>query len=118
MSSDVSMRGELIPVDLEGKTVEEKAYSLVPEDKRVNVTEFYESALEYITLEMNYYFDKISGTLFEISVIEEDLDCFMEITKHDDGSYSFMTRFYNGGTHLGEMLDDGFEELAEEKDKI
>lgn len=116
MSSDVSMRGELIPVDLEGLTVEEKALSLVPEDKRINVAEFYESALEYITLEMDYYFDKISGTLFEVSVIEEDLDNFMDITQNDDGSYSFVTRFYNGGTHLGEMLDDGLKELAEEEE--
>lgn len=113
MSRDVSMKGKLIPVDLEGLTVEEKVLSLVPKDKHINVTEFYDSALDYITLELNYYFEKTSGILFEVSVIEDEYDSFMEITKNADGSYDFLTRFYNGGTHLGEMLDDGFEGLAE-----
>jgi hypothetical protein len=116
MSRDVSMKGKLIPIDLEGKTVEEKALSIVPKDKQVNVTEFYDSALDYITLELSYYFEKTSGILFEVSVIEEDYDSFMEISKNADGSYDFLTRFYNGGTYLGEMLDDGFKELSEEEE--
>jgi hypothetical protein len=116
MSSDVSMKGKLVPVDLEGKTLEEKAFLLIPEDERANVEKYgYDSALEYLQdEEESYYFDKASGILFEISILEEDYTSFMELTPNSDGSYDFLTRFYDGGTHLGEMLDDGFKELSEE----
>lgn len=113
MSRDVSVSGKLIPVDLEGMTVEAKSQSLIPADKRVNVTEFYDSALDYLTLECNYYFDKASNILFEISAIEAEDDYFVRVTKNPDGSYDFLTRFYNGGCDLTEMLDEGFQELSE-----
>lgn len=115
MSEDVSMKGKLVPVSLEGMTAEEKALSLIPKDKHVNVSEFYESALEYLTMEMNYYFHKPSGTLYELSIIEEDLYDFMELIPNGDGSYDFLTRFYNGGTYLGEMLNEGFANLPEDE---
>lgn len=116
MSQDVSMKGKLTPVDLEGKTLEEKALSLIPESERANIEKYgFDSALGYLQdEEESYFFHKDSGILFEISIIEEDYDSFMELKKNPDGSYDFLTRFYDGGTHLGEMLDDGFEELNDE----
>lgn len=113
MSEDVSMKGKLIPVDLEGKTLEEKALSLIPESDRSKIADYgYNSALEYlIDEESRYYFHKDSETLFEVVILDDDYDSFMDLKKNSDGSYDFTTRFYNGGTHLGEMLDDGFEEL-------
>lgn len=115
MSSDRSMKGKLIPVDLENMTLEEKALSLIPESKRSNVEKYgYDTALEYLLDEdSRYYFHLDSETLFEISIIDEDCDSFMELKANTDGSYDFLTRFYDGGTHLGEMLDDGFDELEE-----
>lgn len=112
MSRDVTVRGKLIPVDLEGMTVEAKALSLIPKDKHINVTEFYDSAVDYLTLELNYYFEKTSGILFEISSTEAEDDYFVKVTKNDDGSYDFLTRFYNGGCDLSEMLEEGLEDLA------
>lgn len=119
MSSDVSMKGKLIPVDLEGKTLEEKALSLIPESERDKLEKYgYDSALEYLQdEEESYFFHKPSGILFEISIIDENYDSFMDLKKNPDGSYDFLTRFYDGGTHLGEMLDDGFKELSEEEDE-
>jgi hypothetical protein len=35
----------------------------------------------------------------------------MHLTKHDDGSISFIGQFYNGGTYFGEMLEDSLDEL-------
>jgi hypothetical protein len=110
------MKGKLIPVNLEGKTLEEKALSLIPESKRGNVEKYrYDSALEYLlNEESEYYFHKDSGILFEVLTIDDEYDSFMELKPNSDGSYDFVTRFYNGGTHLGEMLDEGFEDLSEE----
>jgi hypothetical protein len=116
MSSDVSMKGKLVPVDLGGMTIEEKALSLIPESKRDNIEKYgYDTALEYLLdEESRYYLNMELEILFEISIIEEDYDSFMELKPNADGSYDFLTRFYNGGTHLGEMLDDGFEALEED----
>lgn len=113
MSSDVSMKGKLIPVDLGSMTLEEKALSLIPESKRSDIEKYgYDTALEYLLdEESRYYFHNDSETLFEVSVIDDEYDSFMELKPNPDGSYDFVTRFYDGGTHLGEMLDEGFEEL-------
>lgn len=37
----------------------------------------------------------------------EDEDSFCRINKNEDGTLSFHTRFYNGGTWLGEMIEYG-----------
>lgn len=36
---------------------------------------------------------------------------FCNIHKNPDGTYSYITQFYNGGTYLQEMLTDGLNEL-------
>lgn len=117
MSSDRSMKGKLIPVDLEEMTLEEKALSLIPESKRANIEKYgYDTALEYLLDEdSRYYFHKDLEILFEVSIIDNEYESFMEIKPNADGSYDFITRFYDGGTHLGEILDEGFEELSEEE---
>lgn len=117
MSSDRSIKGKLIPVNLENMTLEEKALSLIPESKRSNVEKYgYDTALEYLLDEdSRYYFHLDSEILFEVSIIDDEYDSFMELKKNADGSYNFVTRFYDGGTHLGEMLDEGFDELSDEK---
>ena len=119
MSSDVSMKGKLTPVKLEGKTLEERALSLIPESERANIEKYgYGCALDYLQdEEESYFFHRGLGILFEISIIDEDYDSFMELKASPDGSYDFLTRFYDGGTHLGEMLDDGFKELSKDEDE-
>jgi len=44
-----------------------------------------------------------------------DEDMFCKLTKNEDGSYSFHSRFYNGGTCLTEMISDELENLDEEE---
>jgi hypothetical protein len=39
---------------------------------------------------------------------EDDIN---NLTENEDGTISFVTRFYNGGTCLTEMLEDGLKEL-------
>lgn len=46
---------------------------------------------------------------------EEDMFC--KIHKNDDDTYSFHTRFYNGGTCLSEMLEDGMLDFKENEEE-
>ena len=50
--------------------------------------------------------------VYEICDTELDSD-FCDIHKNSDGTYSYVTQFYNGGTYLQEMLIDGLNELRE-----
>ena len=39
---------------------------------------------------------------------------FVEVTKTQDDTYEFITWFYNGGTCLQEMLQEGFDQTSKE----
>ena len=45
-------------------------------------------------------------------------DYFMNLSKNNDGSLSFIGQFYNGGTCFSEMLEDALEEIKTESDEI
>lgn len=50
--------------------------------------------------------------VYEIYDTKHDGD-FVDIHKNSNGTYSYRTQFYNGGTYLQEMLTDGLNELRE-----
>jgi len=54
--------------------------------------------------------------LYEIiNLIEEDPnDCWIKMTKIDDGIFTFNTSYYNGGTCLDEMIEHGLKKLEDE----
>jgi len=41
-------------------------------------------------------------------------DNFVEVNQVQDGVYEFITQFYNGGTDLREMLQEGFDQTSKE----
>ena len=56
----------------------------------------------------------VSGNdLYEIIEHEEldHSDSFAKLSKNEDGTISFFSTFYNGGTCLGEMLEDELKNL-------
>jgi hypothetical protein len=56
----------------------------------------------------------VGETLYEIIDHKdhgEDEDSFVRIHENPDNTLSFHTRFYNGGTYLLEMLEEGVEKL-------
>jgi len=60
----------------------------------------YEECPEYLLLK---------GRIFKI-IEKEDIDPdtdFTNLTENEDGTISFETRFYNGGTCLSEVLESG-----------
>lgn len=57
---------------------------------------------------------KVGDEIWEILEYEDepdDADMFCKLSKNEDGSYTFFTRYYNGGTCMTEMIADAIEEL-------
>lgn len=86
--------------------------------KRVHDEEGFEFDPEYT--DKTTYFDAFDEKYFVVAkvlykVIEldemEPEDAFIEMNKNDDGSISFITRYYNGGTCLSEMVEEGLKDL-------
>ncbi len=68
---------------------------------------------EYFRDELDGQYLKTKTELWEIfdHVDKGDTDMFCRLSLNSDGSFSFVTRFYNGGTYLAEMLEDEIAEL-------
>ena len=95
---------------LEGETFEEQCQRLWLENGG------HEDEYKPGELFSEYYekYLNVNDTVWEIFDHEdlgEDEDMFCKLHPNTDGSYSFHTRFYNGGTYLAEMLSDEIEKL-------
>lgn len=55
---------------------------------------------------------EVKDTVWEIleEKNEEEEDMFCTLHKNVDGTYSFYTRFYNGGTCMSEMIQDAIKQ--------
>lgn len=60
---------------------------------------------------------KVGEQIWEILEHEDlgDEDMFCRLQDNGDGSFSFYTRFYNGGTCLTEMIEDEIKKLDDEE---
>ena len=111
MSETVTYIGKLKKVDLNGKTVEEWCDEKCQE-LNIEVGGYYKTAYEALRSENNYkYFfhgDDVWETIENKKSEYEDI-CF--ITPNLDGTYTFVMQFYNGGTCLDEMIEEGLNEM-------
>lgn len=57
---------------------------------------------------------EIDGEMWEVFDEEEGDECFSIFTPASDGEYNYVLQFYNGGTCLKEMLEEGIQKLKEE----
>nr|DAK70230.1 MAG TPA: hypothetical protein [Caudoviricetes sp.] len=82
----------------------------IPREERDKYYKDVEEIEEY-ELEDNGYIVIDGNCIYKIELDKEfDMgDSFVEITKTQDGVYEFITQFYNGGTDLREMLQEGFD---------
>lgn len=104
MSTQKTYKGTLTPVDLDGLTVAQKIQEILGTTELPFFTETWVEALE--EGRNDYFYDSNTEILYHLHKEELD-DNFISVESHDDGSYSFVTSFYNGGTYLGEMLQGG-----------
>ena len=84
--------------------------------KRLSLENGCEEDLYYEGYLFDEFYDKfikVDKTIFEIfDHKEKDYDdCSCEITDNNNGTFSFSTRFYNGGTCLSEMIGDELKKL-------
>lgn len=63
--------------------------------------------------EFNEKYFIINNTVFEIfnHIEMDESDDIYDIKKNEDGTYSFIMKFYNGGTCLSECIEEGLEEI-------
>lgn len=112
MSEQRTYIGNIWELDLENKTPEEYAEWYMKQNQKTELPSYYDNWVEYL---LDYNDDKfimLKGKLYNLS-IETELDesDFCVIHKETDGSYSFATSFYDGGTYLEEVLTDEFERM-------
>lgn len=107
MSDYESHIGKLRKVDLKGKT-KEQFFKLKCEEAGYNEmkeSDWQETALYYYDMIEKYIL--IKDDIWEVfdHVQPDSFDGF-HITDNKDGTYSFTTTFYNGGTCLSEILEE------------
>lgn len=113
MSQQESWHGKLIPVKFEeGQSMDEWIQT------RLGTTELKSYNENWISQLLDdcykeYAYDSTTNILYKIEKEEFDYDNFVHMTGNPDGSYDFITSFYNGGTFLEEMLLEGIEECKE-----
>lgn len=74
--------------------------------------------IEADELENNGYVIIDGNCIYKVELDENhDIDKdFVLVVKTQPGIYEFVTQFYNGGTYLQEMLQEGFDELKKGKE--
>lgn len=110
MSDVYSYVGRMTPVQLaENQTLDEWI------QKELGTTEletWVDSWIQKLEEDryQEFHYDATSKILYKIEKQEIDNEGFVYAQKKDDGSYEFITSFYNGGTNLSEMLQDGIDD--------
>jgi hypothetical protein len=107
MSEYETHRGKLIPVDLEGQSLEDYCKDILDDSGYVyDYTEWKQAFDEIMSEDYIIYKD----TLYLIEDIEKRVeDSFLEATKDKETSViNYDMTFYNGGTCLREMLEEVF----------
>lgn len=82
----------------------------------IKLNTYYETYEETL---LNYYpaiVFEVNGVLWEIieDNKEEDVEHISFLTPNNDGTYSYIMQFYNGGTCLNEMLEDSIKNIKED----
>ena len=112
MSEQRTYIGKFWEIDTCGKTPEEYAKLCMERIGRTELPSYHDNWLEYLLDYEDDKFIKLNDKLYKLS-IENNIDdsCFCVIHKENDGSFSFATSFYDGGTYLEEVLTDEFERM-------
>ena len=109
MSEIENYKGKLIPVDMNGLSLDEKIQEILGTKELGKFSSSWLEELNEVKYEQYYWNDK-NKTLYEIVKKEYDPSGFMKLTENPDGTIDFITSYYNGGTYLAEMIYYGFED--------
>jgi hypothetical protein len=87
-------------------SLEEVCKRVLQENGYDKISEGSDSYKESIYDELGDRYVVLNNTLYEIEKEELGDEYFCHSKTNDDGSISFFTQFYNGGTQLNEMLEE------------
>lgn len=110
MSEVVRHIGKVRKVDLKGLSIEEWCKAKCIELGIEKQKHWYNSYEETLQEEMwPTKFVKVNGDIWEIveDREEEDYENLSIIRPNEDGTLNYILQFYNGGTCLSEMLEEG-----------
>jgi hypothetical protein len=113
MSQNEFHTGKLSLVDLKGKTPEEFAKEVCIAAGISEISSYHDSWLEEFRYELAYekYFI-VDGEIYEmIEHSESDDEYFVHMNRNEDGTISFSSQFYNGGTCLSEIIEESISEM-------
>lgn len=113
MSEQKTITGKLKEVDLQGKTAEEWAKEYCKVHYNIeNLEQWVESWIQQL-MDKTDVFIHVKGHIFEILEFEDiSYEDYCVISRQpNDGTYTFCTSFYNGGTHLCEMLEETLDNI-------
>lgn len=112
MSDFSRYKGRLVPVDLEGKTLEEKCEEI---SEHEYLPFFFDSWWELLKSYVRTpYFLSPEGQLFRVEKENlGDMEDFIDVIPHKDGTYSFETRYFNRKANLHKMLEAGFSHMTD-----
>ncbi len=107
MSETVGYKGRLVPVEVNGYEDIEETCKRIYEENGIEKSEYSTTYVEDIRENSDEYI-VIDDILYQKEDVEKfDPSYYNSIVENDDGSIDFISIFYNGGTYLNEMLEDG-----------
>lgn len=113
MSQNEFHTGKLALVDLKGKTAEQFAEETCKASGISEISSYHDTWLEEFKYELGYerYFI-VDGEIYEmIDHSESDDEYFVHMNRNEDGTISFSSQFYNGGTCLSEIIEESISEM-------
>ena len=113
MSEQQTFKGKFVKVDLDGKTLEEQCQLICNGLSYFGYNHpYYESWTDFLKYELNSDYFTVNNELYKYLEKKEiyNSDSYINIEKKGD-IYSFTTSFYNGGTYLEEMIEEGLNKL-------
>lgn len=110
MSEVKSYSGRLKPIKLKDETIEEYSERKCHKLDIHSFRDCYDSWVETLESESSKYFwDSVNEILYKVKLRELQSESFIEMHKNETSGYDFVTSFYNGGTCLKEMLQEGLD---------
>lgn len=107
MSETVHHQGKLIPIKMNGKTVEEKAKELAFDLGSKEIPSYYDSWKEVLLYDYdNEYFVYKDQIYKQEKEEQEDTEYLAKAKVNPDGTIDYTCIFYNGGTSLSECIED------------
>ncbi len=112
MSETEVHKGKLIPLSLNGVTMEERAKNAC-EKYGYEKSSWHRSYLECLRDE-GYKTVYVRGDIiYEMKDLELDACGFSDATKNEDNTIDYLVMFYNGGASLDEVIDEAIDRAEE-----